>query len=63
MNERFPSSVPCAMLHIDDEDLLKPLHGKDYKGVKYEIEKPSSILYQILYKVKYEEEDGKEDFF
>lgn len=63
MNERFPSSVPCAMLHIDDEDLLKPLQGKDYKGVKYVIEKPSSILYQILYRVEYKEEDVEEDFF
>ena len=34
-----------------------------YKGVKYEIEKPSSILYQILYKVEYKEEEVEEDFF
>lgn len=63
MNERFPSSVTCNMLHIDDEDLLKPLHGKEYKGIKYEIEQPSSILYQILYKVEYKDEEDEEDFF
>jgi hypothetical protein len=63
MNERFPSSVPCTMLRIDDEELLKPLHGKDYYGVKYCVESPSSILYQILYKVEYKNEEEEEDFF
>ena len=62
MNERFPSNLPCLILDLDDEDLLKPLHGKGLKGVKINTEKPSSILYQIVYKVD-KVESNDEDFF
>jgi len=63
MNERFPSNSPYSMLNIDDEAYLTPLHGKEYRGIKFIIEKPSSILYQILYKVDYKEDVDDEDFF
>lgn len=63
MNERIVSSIPYVMQPLDDVELLEPLHGKGFKGVRYSIDNPQSILYQILYKVEYETEEIEEDFF
>lgn len=63
MNEQFNSNVYPYMLSIQDEDMLSPLHTQELFGVKYEITSPSSILYQILYKVETTDDDDDDDFF
>lgn len=63
MNERRISNIPSVMQPLEDVNLLEPLHGKGYKGVIYTIDNPQSILYQILYKVKNEEDEIEPDFF
>lgn len=64
MNESFPSNLEYQLISIRDEPLLKPLHEKYYLGVKYNVDMPNSILYQILYTInKNDTEDDEEDFF
>lgn len=64
MNEQRPSNIFPQMLTIQEENMLTPLHTQELFGVKYTIESPSSILYQILYKVEdLETENDEDDFF
>lgn len=64
LNEMVPSNIEYQLINIKDEPLLKPLHEKYYMGVKYTIEEPNSILYQVLYTINQEDSDEEEeDFF
>lgn len=64
MNEQLNSNSYPHMLSIQEEDMLTPLHSQELFGVKYEVDSPKSILYQILYKVEnIDEDDDDDDFF
>ncbi len=64
LNEMVPSNLEYQLISIKEEPLLKPLHEKYYMGVKYTIEDPNSILYQVLYTINQEDsEEDEEDFF
>lgn len=64
MNEQLDSNVAPEILTIQDEPLLEPLHDQMLNGVKYNIDHPSSILYQILYKLENADEfEDDDDFF
>lgn len=64
MNEQLDSNVAPEILTIQDEPLLEPLHEQMLNGVKYNIKHPSSILYQILYKLENADEfEDDDDFF
>lgn len=64
MNETKPSNYDCEQIKIENDIRLSPLHGKGYQGLKYVIDKPNAILYQILYKVQnIENNDNEDDIF
>ena len=63
MNEQLNSNVSPLILSIQEEDMLPPLHTQTLYGVKYSVNDPTSILYQILYKVKNIEDMNDDDFF
>ncbi len=64
MNVTKTSNLKPQMLQINEEELLSPLHDKEYYGIKYTIDAPTSILYQIKYtKEEIADDDDDDDFF
>lgn len=65
MNVEHVSNILPDFIGIADEELLKPLHDKQYFGVKYVVDKPEGKAYQIRYNKEEidEEDDENDDFF
>lgn len=63
MNETKPSNYDCEKIEIENEIRLSPLHDKGYQGIKYTINRPNAILYQIMYQIHDIDDNNNDEYF